>query len=137
MRRDTRHHNAARIKEINQSSFKKNNNKTWEQCYICKDWLYEETYFEATWYVGPTRYYPPNFGYAYGGNLPFHICNACCHTKLDVVDYLSDLCEKNEVLYKKSLETWEKTKKKKERKEALCIVDGKNYTFTFKETKEK
>ena len=57
MRRDTRHHQAAEIKEINQSTFKKKD-KTWVQCDWCEDWLYEETYFKAEWATGPRLYHP-------------------------------------------------------------------------------
>ena len=137
MRRNQRHHDAAKIKEINQSTFKKDD-KAWIKCFVCKDWLWEETYYEVSWYVGPSEYSPHsyNLGFGYSGNPTFQICNACCNSTLAVIDYLDELREKNSVSWEKSFKAWEKKEKKKEAK-AMCIVDGKSYEFTFKETKEK
>ncbi|KKN92296.1 hypothetical protein LCGC14_0207870 [marine sediment metagenome] len=135
MRLDTRHHQAAEIKEINQSEWKEKE-KYWVQCERCQDWLRDETYFMAQWEVGPTRYcswtHPNN-----QWNLErHHVCNACCHSALDVVDYLVEWTSKNKKAYDKSLAKHLKEQKKKE-KEALCIVDGKSYSFTFKEEGDK
>jgi hypothetical protein len=134
MRRNQRHHDAANIEEINQSTFKKED-KEWIQCSVCKDWLWEETYFKVDWYVGPSKYYQNSYNLGYAGPPTFHICNACCNTPLAVVDYLDELKEKNKVSFEKSLKAFERAEKKKE-KDALCIVDGKNYSFTFKEVEE-
>jgi hypothetical protein len=132
MRRNQRHHDAAKIKEINHTTFKKED-KDWIQCYICKDWLWEETYYKVDWNIGPSEFYERD--YSIEGYRPtFHICNSCCNTKLAVVDYLDELTEKNSVSYKKSFKAWEKKEKKKQ-KDAMCIVDGKSYSFTFKEEK--
>jgi lysozyme family protein len=134
MRRDNRQHLAAGIKEVNQrDTIKKEKERTWQQCHICEDWLFEETYFKTEWYTGPAEYSPYHVGMSY--DMPTYlICNACCHTAEDVVDYLTELTEKNSESFDKSLKAWQKAEKKKE-KEAMCIVDGKNYSFTFKENK--
>ena len=50
-----------------------------------------------------------------------------------MVDHLVELTEANKESYDKSFKLYQKAEKKKE-KEALCIVDGKNYSFTFKES---
>jgi acetyl-CoA carboxylase beta subunit len=135
MRRDQRHHDAAKIKEINQVTFK-DKDKEWVKCSACKMWLWEETYFKVDWYVGPVEYYPHSYSLSYGhGNPTFRFCTACCNSTLAVVDYLDELKEKNAASYEKSYKAWLKTEKKKE-KEALTIVDGKNYSFTFKEVEE-
>ncbi len=130
-RRDTRHHQAASIKEVNQSTFKEKD-KTWIQCCWCDDWLYEETYFKASWAIGPSTYRPAMY-YTSWSDATFRVCNACCHTALDVVDYLEGLTKANKESYDKSYKQHLKDEKKKE-KEALTIVDGKSYSFTFKET---
>ncbi len=133
MRRNQRHHDAAKIEVINHATFK-DKDKEWIQCTACKDWLWEETYYKVDWYVGPAEFYPHHTGMGYG--VPTHrICHACCNTTLAVVDYLDELKEKNTASFEKSLKAWQKKEKKKEAK-AMCIVDGKNYEFTFKETKK-
>lgn len=129
-RRDTRHHQAASIKEVNQSTFKEKD-KTWVQCRICEDWLYEETYFKTEWSIGSGTF---SQHYHFGsGSTTIRVCNSCCHTAVDVVDYCVELTNENTESYNKSFKKWQKDEKKKE-KAALCIVDGKSYEFTFKET---
>ena len=134
VRRTQRHHDAAKIKEINHSTFKEKD-KEWVKCTVCLEWLWEETYYKVDWYVGPTGYYPHHYSLSH--NTPTHrICTACCSTPLAVVDYLDELKASNKVAYNKSMKAWQKKEKAKD-KEALTIVDGKQYSFTFKEVKEK
>jgi hypothetical protein len=134
MRRDQRHHDAAKIKEINQATFKKDD-KEWVQCSACAMWLWEETYFKVDWYVGPSTYYPHSYSYGIGGHPTWLFCTACCNSTLAVVDYLDALKVTNATSYEKSLKAYEK-KEAKKTKEALTIVDGKQYSFTFKEVEE-
>jgi hypothetical protein len=135
MRRDQRHHDAAKIKEINQATFKEKD-KDWVKCSACEMWLWEETYFKVDWYVGQSTYYEHSYSYGMGGNPTFRFCTACCNSTLAVVDYLDALRDRNAVSYNKSFKAWQKKEAKKE-KEALTIVDGKQYKFTFKEVEEE
>ncbi len=130
-RRDTRHHQAAQIKEVNQSTFKEKD-KTWIQCHWCQDWLWEETYFKAMWNLG-SGVFSAHYHFGSHTDTTILVCSACCHTAVDVVDYCVGLTNANTESYDKSFKKWQKGEKKKE-KEALAIVDGKSYTFTFKET---
>ncbi len=128
MRRSQRHHDAAKIEEINHSTFKKDK-KEWVKCGVCEDWLWEETYYKVDWYVGVAHYSPHH---ALGYGTPTHrICNVCCNNTLAVIDHLDELRAKNEVAYQKSFKAWERAEKKKGGK-AMCIVDGESYEFTFK-----
>jgi hypothetical protein len=126
-----RQYDAESIKRIDQATWKKDD-KTWQQCERCGTWLYEEVYFKANWFVGPADYseyhcYPYSTG-------THRVCTECCPTTLAVVDYLTELAELNAVAYKKSWKKYEREQKKKDA-QATCVVDGKTYEMTFKETK--
>ena len=133
MRLNQRHYDASKIKEINHTTFKKDY-KEWIKCDKCETWLWEETYFKAKWRTGRDSYHPAMV-YNYWSTDEYRICTECCPTTLAVVDYLTELTEKNEEAYDKSLKKWERDEKKKEGK-AKCIVDGKSYTLSFSEIKE-
>jgi hypothetical protein len=135
VRRDQRHHNAADVKEINQSTFKEKD-KEWVKCNACEMWLWEESYFKVDWYVGPAEYYPHSYGLGFGGIPTWRFCTACCNSKLAVVDTLDAWKEKNTASYEKGFKAWQR-KEAKKTKEALTIVDGKKYSFTFKEAEEE
>ena len=118
MRLDERHYAASLVKEKKQK-------KEWKQCDECKDWLLNETYFLAEYATGPDAYWEDMY-YTNRTTNTHRICNACCNTALDVIDYLRELTVSNDKKFKASYKKWMKDAKLATRaKEARKKKGGK------------
>jgi hypothetical protein len=118
MRLDQRHYEASQVKEVKQK-------KSWQQCDECKDWLLNETYFLAEYATGPTEYWEQQY-YTNWTSKTHRLCNACCHTALDVIDWLRERTVSNKERYTASYEKWVKDARLATRKKNAGRKKGGN-----------